>query len=135
MKRYIYVCMLVALWYGLEVMFLANSEWYRIIARHPWSYILVDGLTFAPVLIMLIIGDRIIGQAGDGDQGPLSELDKQMEQGQEGQAGQSAVEGEAPEKDANAMSGSTVPNKDMPSNSTPSASASPSQPGPSGAGQ
>jgi hypothetical protein len=59
MKKYYYFYMLTALWYGLIVAFLPQSEWYRLIVRHPWGYIVVNTITFVPVLVLFILVDKL----------------------------------------------------------------------------
>ncbi len=68
MKPYIYAYILSAIWFLLVILYMPHSRGYQMIASNNWSFVVVDTLLIAPVLIFLVIADRFCrtGKKADG---------------------------------------------------------------------
>ncbi|MEK8128481.1 hypothetical protein WMW72_11245 [Paenibacillus filicis] len=59
MKYYIFAYLLVAIWLGVETSLLPHHPAYRLIGSKPWAFVVVDMITFLPVLLILVIADKL----------------------------------------------------------------------------
>lgn len=67
MKPYIYAYILSAIWFLLVILYLPHSKGYEMIASKNWSFVVMDLLLIAPVLIFLAIAERFCRTAKKSD--------------------------------------------------------------------
>lgn len=59
MKAFIYSYLLCGIWLGLEIAYLRENEWHHMIAAKPWGFVVVNAITFFPILLILFVADRL----------------------------------------------------------------------------